>query len=55
MAGKEKIPTAVEFAQENKFKADLDDDFFYIAMVEFAKMHVKKAKENPDYSLDNIK
>lgn len=55
MADQEQIPTAVQFAQNNEFKAELDDDFFYIAMVEFAKMHVKKAKENPDYSLDNIK
>jgi len=36
-----KIPTSVEFAQN--LKIDLDDDFWYIAMQEFAKMHVENA------------
>lgn len=37
----EPTPTAVEFSQS--FEEDENDDFFYKAMVEFAKLHVSKA------------
>ena len=39
--GDKATPTAVEFCQN--FDADPDDDFFYKAMIEFAKLHVTAA------------
>lgn len=48
----DKIPTSVEFAQN--LKIDYDDDFWYIAMEDFAKMHVENAlnKVAMDYDFD---